>query len=136
LASQVVIKKTQLIRDGPWPNPARAYFWPTINRRWTHLYDQGIFWPDENFFVPKVKNWKTLWQLNPCMHRDPEFYLAISVCWSLSFRCEFKTHWETDYGNKFQYSIRFSSIIYDDLNVELNTWTQIMNYWVLSTGCW
>jgi len=24
-------------RDGPWPDPTRAYFWPTVNKRLTRL---------------------------------------------------------------------------------------------------
>jgi len=25
-------------RDGPWPDPTRAYFWPAVNKRPTHLW--------------------------------------------------------------------------------------------------
>jgi len=29
-------------RDGPWPNPTQAYFWPTVNKGPTHLWS-GYF---------------------------------------------------------------------------------------------
>jgi len=38
--------------DGLWPDPSRAYFWPAVNKRPTHLCP-GYFWPqgekNENF---------------------------------------------------------------------------------------
>jgi len=49
-------------RDGPWPDPTRAYFWPAVNKRPTRLWP-GYFptQPKAIFFEPKGKNWK-IWR--------------------------------------------------------------------------
>jgi len=37
-----------VVRDGPWPDPTWAYFWPAVNKRLTHL------WPDpKRFFLTR-----------------------------------------------------------------------------------
>jgi len=42
-------------RDGPWPDPTRAYFWPAINKRLACL------WPDpKRFFWPERKKIETI----------------------------------------------------------------------------
>jgi len=45
-----------LCRDGPWPNPTQAFFWPAVNKRLTWLWP-GYFSTriDEIFFDPKLK---------------------------------------------------------------------------------
>jgi len=45
-------------RDGPWPDPTSAYFWPTVNKRPIRLWP-GYFLtrPD-----PRHKNWPNLGQ--------------------------------------------------------------------------
>jgi len=44
------------IRDGTWPDPTWAYFWPAVNKRPTRLWP-GYFltWPEDIFFDPKWK---------------------------------------------------------------------------------
>jgi len=46
----------KLTRDGPWPDPTQAYFWPAINKRPTRLW-LGYFLtqPEEIFFWPEGK---------------------------------------------------------------------------------
>jgi len=48
-------------KDGPWPDPTRAYFWPTVNKRPTRL-QPGYFptQPEEIFIDPKGKKLKNL----------------------------------------------------------------------------
>jgi len=41
-------------RDGPWPSPTRAYFWPAVNKRLTRLRP-GYFPTQSNFFWPEGK---------------------------------------------------------------------------------
>jgi len=40
----------EICRDGPWPDPTRAYFWPAVNKRPTRvLFDptqSNFFWPE------------------------------------------------------------------------------------------
>jgi len=48
-------------RDGPWPDPTRAHFWPAVNKRPTRLWP-GYFptRPVAIFFDPKWKKLKNL----------------------------------------------------------------------------
>jgi len=48
-------------RDGPWPNPTQAYFWPAVNKRLTRLRPTYFLTqPEEIFFDPKGKKLKKL----------------------------------------------------------------------------
>jgi len=50
-----------LNRDGPWPDPTRAYFWPAVNKRPTRLLPEYFpTQPEEIFFDPKGKKLKNL----------------------------------------------------------------------------
>jgi len=43
------------------PDPTRAYFWPTVNKRPTRLWlEYFLTWPEDIFFDPKGKNLKKL----------------------------------------------------------------------------
>jgi len=43
-------------RDGPWPDPTPAYFWPTVNKRPTCLWPRYFLTRHEEiFFDPKEK---------------------------------------------------------------------------------
>jgi len=46
-------------RDGHWPDPTQAYFWPAVNKRQTRLWP-GYFLTStqRDFYWPKGKNWK------------------------------------------------------------------------------
>jgi len=48
-------------RDGPWPEPTQAYFWPAVNKRLTRLWP-GYFLtqPKEILFDPNGKKLKNL----------------------------------------------------------------------------
>jgi len=47
-------------RDGPWPDPTLAYFWPAVNKG-QPAFDLGTFWPNPNrFFWPKRKKIENL----------------------------------------------------------------------------
>jgi len=49
-------------RDGPWPDPTWAYFWPSVYKRPTRLWPRYFLTrPEENFFDSKGKNWK-IWR--------------------------------------------------------------------------
>jgi len=50
-----------MTRDGPWPYPTRAYFWPAVNKKLTRLIP-GYFLtrPEDIFFNPKQKKLKNL----------------------------------------------------------------------------
>jgi len=52
---------TTQFRDGPWPDPTQAYFWPAVNKRPTRLW-LGYFstQPKEIFFDPKGEKLKNL----------------------------------------------------------------------------
>jgi len=41
-------------RDGPWPYPTQAHFWPAVNKGLNPLWP-GCFWPDPMIFDPKQK---------------------------------------------------------------------------------
>jgi len=67
-------------RDGPWPDPTRAYFWPAVNKRPTRLWP-GYFptRPEAIFFDPKEKKLKNLtflaeisWILNQTINGRPD----------------------------------------------------------------
>jgi len=46
-------------RDGPWPDPTRAYFWLAVNKRPTQLWS-GYFptCPEAIFLIQREENWK------------------------------------------------------------------------------
>jgi len=52
-------KNSQKSRDGPWPDPTRAYFWPAVNKRPTRLRP-GYFRPDPKqlFLTRRERIWK------------------------------------------------------------------------------
>jgi len=56
-----LVEKLLACRDGPWPDPTWAYFWPAVNKRQTHLWP-GYFLtqPEEIFFDLKGKKLKNL----------------------------------------------------------------------------
>jgi len=48
-------------RDGPWPDPTRAYFWPAVNKRPTRLQHGYLpTQPKAIFFAPKGKKLNNL----------------------------------------------------------------------------
>jgi len=52
-------KKLFCTRDGPWPDPTRAYILPAENKRQTRLwYGYFLIRPGDNFFDPKGKKLK------------------------------------------------------------------------------
>jgi len=58
------VNSTHESRDGPWPHPTRAYFWPAVNKRPTRLRP-GYFpsqrtQPEAIFFWPDGKKLKNL----------------------------------------------------------------------------
>jgi len=47
-------------RDGPWPDPTRAHFWPAVNKNRT-TFDMGTFWSEgENLTFLGEINLRTL----------------------------------------------------------------------------
>jgi len=51
-----------IFRDGPWPDPTRAYFWPAVNKKLTHLWPRYFLTrPEEILFDPKQKKLENLW---------------------------------------------------------------------------
>jgi len=54
-------------RDGPWPDPTQAYFWPAVNGRADPPLTRVLFNPitQRYFFLTRGKNLTFLGNLNP-----------------------------------------------------------------------
>jgi len=92
-------------RDGPWPDPTQAWFWPAVNKRPTCLWPRYFLTqPEEIFFWPRGKQLKILGFLGEMFQTQNQRWLTQPRLITNDYHIKIITKIEKDLGSKVSMS--------------------------------